>query len=141
VLAILGYLALIPSQLALQFAAPPESLQTPAALTPAETTASIGRTQSILLAVSPLLTATTTPSALISAALAAKPAGIAIDHISYGGSDRNIMLSGTGSRDAINAYRDLVAKDAHFSSVSVPVSALVGESGHFSMTIAIAQPQ
>jgi hypothetical protein len=138
-LAILGYLALIPSQLALQFAAPPASAPTPAAAAPAESTASISRTQAILLALSPMLAASTTPSSLITEALSPKPVGISIDRVSYDASDGTVMLSGSGTRDAINTYRDLVAQNVRFSSVSVPVSALVGESGHFSMTITLAQ--
>ncbi|HVU75301.1 MAG TPA: hypothetical protein VHD38_00460 [Candidatus Paceibacterota bacterium] len=138
VLALIGYFALIPSYLALQFAAPPTVEPTAAAAASAETTASIGRAQAIVLALAPVLSASTTPSSLISEALAAKPSGVTIDHISYDAVSGTIMLSGSGSRDTINSYRDLAAKDANFSDVSVPVSALVGESGHFSMTITLA---
>jgi hypothetical protein len=93
----------------------------------------------LLLAISPVLNASTTPASLIDEVVAPKPPDISIDHISYDATDDTVMLSGSGTRDAINAYRDLVAQNARFSSVSVPVSALVGESGHFSMTIMLAQ--
>jgi hypothetical protein len=140
VLAIVGYLVLIPSYLALQFAAPPASSE-PASAGGAsvEATASIGRSQAILAALAPLAAASTTPARLIGEALSEKPAALSVDHISYVASDGTIMLSGTGPRDAINAYRDLASKNPRFSSVSVPVSAFVGEGDHFSMTIILAR--
>jgi hypothetical protein len=139
VLAIVGYLVLIPSYLALQFAAPPAPAPVSAGAASAEATASIGRSQAILAALTPLAAASTTPAQLIAEALAEKPASLSVDHISYSASDGTIMLSGTGPRDAINAYRDLAGKNPRFSGVSVPVSAFVGEGDHFSMTITLAR--
>lgn len=138
ILALGGYLALVPGYLALQFAAPPTPEPTVATAASVDAAASIGRAQAIVTTLAPLVSATSTPSALILEALAAKPSGISVEHINYDAPDGTILLSGTGGRTAINAYRDLAAKNPLFSEVSVPVSALVGESGQFSMTITLA---
>lgn len=137
VLALGGYLALVPSYLALQFAAPPTPEPTIATAASVDAATSIGRAQAIVLALAPLLSSSSTPSAMIAEALAMRPAGVAVEHITYDAPDGTILLSGTGSRVAINAYRDLSAKNPLFASVSVPVSALVGDSGQFSMTITL----
>jgi len=74
----------------------------------------------------------------ILAALQARPSGASIDDIRYTTENGNkILINGVAaSRTSISAYREALAKDPHFSSVSVPPGALVGtEGGRFSITL------
>lgn len=140
-LALFAALLIVPSYLALRIAAPPQQ-STPAAGkgSAAGDAIAIVRTQAIVLALTPLLAATTSPSSLIAAALSDRPAGVVIGHITYEADAGQLTLTGTAPRGAINGYHDALSTNPHFSSVSVPVSALVGtEGGRFSITLTIAQ--
>lgn len=138
-LALAGFLALVPGYLALRFAAPPAPEANAPHATPVATAASdINRAQILIRTILPVLQGTTSPSSLIEEALALKPAGLAITNINYDGTGGKLTLTGSGGREGINAYRDALSRDAHFSSVSIPVSALVGSSGQFSMSLVLA---
>lgn len=93
------------------------------------------RALALVSALNPLVLATTTPSATVIAALGAKPAGISVSGISY--SKGRLLLNGVSrDRQAINDYRETLEADARFSSVSVPVAALVGsQDGRFTITL------
>lgn len=136
-LALLAALALLPSYLALEIAAPPESDAkiAHAANTPDPT--GLARAQTIVRTLSPALTSTSSPTSLIEAVLAAKPSGVAVTQITYSMlSGSQLSLTGSGNRDKVSAYRDALAKNPSFTSVSIPVSALVGSGeGRFSLTI------
>lgn len=139
-LACFALLALIPSYLALRLATPPvaDTSITHKGGAPGDAIA-IARAQALVRILSPVLSATTSPTALITEALSQRPKGISVDHVTYDVSAGHLVLVGTGMRDAINSYRDTLSKDLRFPSVSVPVSALVGsDSGHFSMTLTLA---
>ena len=139
-LALLAGLLIGPSYLALRIAAPPQQ-NTPVEGKGGATgdAVAIARTQAIALALTPLLSATTSPSSAIVAALSNRRAGIVIGYITYSADTGQLTLTGTAPRDAINAYRDALKADTRFSSVSVPVSALVGtEDGRFSVTLTVA---
>ncbi len=139
-LSLLLALALIPSYLALSLAAPPirEAASGDRAMNPQI----IARTQALVAKFGPALAATTSPTSLITEAINERPSGIALNHISYtapqAGTEAQLQLVGTASRDKIAAYRDALESRPAFSNVSVPVSALVGSgSGDFSATLEI----
>ena len=137
-LALAGLLALAPSYLALEIAAPPTPTQVATTTTPAETTA-VARAQALIRVLAPIGSATTSPSAAIQAALNDRPQGISVTHIVYTADNQtSIELVGVGSRDAVSAYQGVLSKDPLFSAVSVPVSALVGSvDGHFTLTLTL----
>jgi len=86
----------------------------------------------------PLVSATSTPNDLITAALALRPVGITIDHIGYSiGKTATILLTGSSKAgDQVNAYQRSLASSNAFAGVSVPVGALAGvNDGRFSITI------
>lgn len=94
------------------------------------------RAQNLVKALTPLL-ATSTPSDVISGALALRPAGISITQITYQAGQKTIALSGTSARrEAVNGFRDALEASGLFKSVAVPVSALVGtQDGRFTITL------
>lgn len=101
----------------------------------ANVTAELSGAQAVLNAIAPLMSATTTPTEAIAAALALQPSGVSIDQIAY--APGSLMLSGVAASDtAIDAYRSALAKDSHFTNVLVPVSALLSAAGgRFSINI------
>lgn len=136
--ALVAILAMVPSFFAIRFAR--------ASLAPIETSArassddqkQANRAQALLGALKPQLAATSSPTSALTRALAVRPAGISITQISYSrGEPSKIVLTGTSaSRDAINRFRGALEKDGAFSSVSIPVSALVGvQEGKFTATL------
>jgi hypothetical protein len=136
-LAILGALALLPSYLAVAFAAPGD----PSASAQGEAfdASTLTRSQAIVRTLTSSF-ATTSPSEAIAAALAARTAGTSITHITYTQNTREIAIDGTGTRASISAYRDALSRNPRFGAVSIPVAALVGnEGGNFSITLRDAQ--
>ncbi len=100
--------------------------------------ATLKHTTALLGVLSPMVSATSTPTALIEEVLTARPSGVRINQIAYHvGSPSTLMLSGAADTNGeISAYRDTLASDPRFSSVSVPVGALVGtDGGRFSITL------
>ncbi len=100
--------------------------------------AAAARAQALIGALRPIAQATSSPTDVISFALAQKPAGISITNITYTGGDKSeIVLSGmSGAREAVNTFRDALEKTGRFSSVVVPVAALVGtQDGRFTVTL------
>jgi Tfp pilus assembly protein PilN len=97
--------------------------------------ADILRAQSLLATLAPLTLATTTPSQVVAEALALRPKGVSVDHITY--TSGSVILDGTAaSREGVNAYKKALGADARFTSVSVPLSDLTGaQGGHFSLTL------
>ncbi len=140
-LPLLAALLIVPSYLALRISAPPQQSAPAAGKEGASgDVAAIARTQAIVLALTPLLAATTSPSSVIAAALSDRPVGVVIGQITYAADVGQLTLTGTAPRGAINVYRDALTADKRFSSVSVPVSDLVGtEDGRFSITLTVAQ--
>jgi hypothetical protein len=95
------------------------------------------RTQRLILTLTPIANATTSPISALSAALAEKPAGLSITSISYASDKSTILLAGTATRrEAVSALRDTLEATKRFSSVTVPVAALVGaQEGRFTITL------
>lgn len=94
------------------------------------------RAQALITALTPLL-ATTTPTGSVSSALELLPAGVSVTSVSYDSGGKKIVLSGTSARrEAVNAYRDALEASGLFSSVVIPVAALVGtQEGRFTITL------
>lgn len=93
------------------------------------------RALALVTALNPIVLATTTPSGTLIAALGAKPTGVSVTGINY--SKGQLVLSGVSrDRQAVNDYLEALEADARFSSVSVPVAALVGtQDGRFTITL------
>lgn len=139
-LGLLLALALVPSYLAISLAAPPirEAVSSERASNPQV----VARTQMLITQLTPALLATTSPRALIDAAIADRPGGVTLDHFVYTaprtGKSAEMLIAGAASREKIAAYRDALEADPLFTTVSVPVSALVGGgNGDFSITLAM----
>ena len=100
--------------------------------------AAMKHTDALLHAVSPILSASSSATSIITSVVSMRPKGIHIDQIIYApGAQGSILLSGNADSDtAVSDYRAALMSDSRFTSVSVPVGALVGtDSGRFSMTI------
>lgn len=93
------------------------------------------RALALVAALSPLANATSSPAEVLFAALGERPAGMSITAMSY--SKGKIELSGVATnREAVSVMRDALEKDGRFSSVTVPVAAIVGtQEGRFTMTL------
>ncbi len=139
--AFVAFLALLPSYIAIRYGIPGEQapVSVPGA-TPSDR-AEITEAQQLLEQLGSLVIATTTPAQAILAALAGKPVGLSLQRITYtagspGGSGQVLLVGVSQSPDLITQYRDTLAKDSHFQSVSVPVGALVGtKDGRFTITL------
>lgn len=92
-------------------------------------------TTNIVQALTPIANATSSPSAGIAAALALRPAGASITTVTY--SKGTLTLTGKAARrESITNYRAALEKSGLFSSVQIPVSALVGaQDGKFTITL------
>jgi hypothetical protein len=136
-LALLMALALVPSYLALRSAVPSAADRAREAREITDPQA-LARAQQLVERLSVVLVASTSPTALIAAALLDRPSGTSVNHIHYGaaGTEKpaEMILTGSATRDRIAAYRDALSRNPLFTGVSVPVSALVGASGDFSVT-------
>ncbi len=98
----------------------------------------IARVRSALAALSPVVSATTTPLTAIEHALSLRPSTISITRISYtAGKQGTLMLVGSAAtREAISGYRQALAADPLFKTASIPVSDLTGAPGaQFSLTL------
>lgn len=135
-LALLALLALAPSYVALTLAAPPvQNTDIKHQSGTDKDAAVVARAQALVREVGGIIAATSSPSTWISDVVQAKPQGVRITSITYGSSQ--ITIAGSGSRESVQAYREALLKTGAYTSVSVPVSALVGnEGGKFSIVIA-----
>lgn len=96
------------------------------------------RTQGLIATLKPIASATSSPSDGLSRALSVKPTGVSITSITYkSGAKSSLVLSGVSTRrEGVDEFRRALEGSARFSSVSVPVSALVGtQEGRFSITL------
>ncbi|MBI5645209.1 hypothetical protein HY970_03875 [Candidatus Kaiserbacteria bacterium] len=136
-LALLALVVLVPSFIALEVMSPRgESAQLIRAND--SEVALLSRVQGIVLQIGPVLSSTSSATSVIRAALAQKPNRVSIDHIVYtrGGDTPQLILSGSGSRSVVSEYRNALLLLNRFTSVSIPVGALVGSAdGNFSMTL------
>lgn len=135
-LSALAALALAPSYLALQLAAPPiAETAASARANMSNDVVAMARAQALVAAVGPLVAATSSPSQNILASLSGRPAGVVVTRITYTAHPSLITLGASASRAAVNAYRDALMKDAHFTSVDIPVDSLIGNSSSFTVSL------
>ncbi len=134
-LAVLALVALVPSFVALETNTLSDEEITARSTTAAESLKSMQNSQQLLTAIAPIIAATTSPTTAIQKAISLKPKGATIQRIRYAGSNKSIQLAGSGNREALTAYRTALENDGMFTTVSVPVAALVGSSGQFSITL------
>src|SRR3989344_639255 len=130
-------LTLLQSYLALHSGSE-QATSTPEKIAYAKDREAIRRVESLLAVLSPLVAATTTPTAAIERALSLRPATVKIDHIAYtGGNGGSLMIVGSATtREAINGYRQVLAAEPLFKSVSIPVGDLTSAPGsQFSVSL------
>jgi hypothetical protein len=104
----------------------------------ASDTAALVNAKSLLSVLQPLVAATTSPSEAIVSALAVRPLGVSVDQITYvSGASSTLMLVGSAANsDEVSMYKLALAADPLFTSVAIPVGALVGtDGGRFSITL------
>lgn len=135
VLAVLAIIALIPSFAVLEANTLSEEEMTAQGSSAAENQKSMSRSQQLLNAVAPIVNSTSTPGQAITHALELRPKGTTVQRVRYAAQSKSIQLAGTANRDALTAYRTALENDGMFTSVSVPVAALVGANGQFSITL------
>jgi hypothetical protein len=134
-LSVLAYVALLPSFVALETNTLSDAEINAQGSSASDSLKSMQRSQALLSAVSPLVYATSTPTAAIEKAISLRPKGATVQRIRYIGSTRSIQIAGVANRETLTAYRIALENDGMFSTVSVPVAALVGSSGQFSITL------
>ena len=96
------------------------------------------RSQNFLAHIAPFISATSSPTKILNIALALKPDGVSISNVSFSSIDRGrITITGEAvGREEINQYREALATDGSFSSVSIPFDALAGVGGgKFTITL------
>jgi hypothetical protein len=137
--AVLSFLMLLPSYFALTATTgAPSATSANLNSQSASDTAVLINAKSLLSVLAPLIGATTTPSQVIESALALRPTHVHIDQITYiAGTPSTLILVGSAvSNSDISSYKIALGSDTLFSSVVVPVGALVGtDGGRFSMTL------
>lgn len=144
--AALSALALLPSHVALQVESQnPEQkgIDGSGAVTDANSREKserndIARAQALIESVLPLVSSTSSPSEAIRAALALRPIGVRVDHISFvSGENATIAIYGISQgRENIHQYREALSNSGRFKSATVPVGALVGtDGGKFTITL------
>lgn len=136
--AIVAILAILPSYISVRIAraAVETAVRESAGAATADQDVAV-RTQGLITNLTPIANATTSPVAALALALAEKPAGLSITSISYTADKSTILLTGTASRrEAVSALSDALEASKRFSSVTVPVAALVGaQEGRFTITL------
>ena len=94
-----------------------------------------GRAIALVNALLPIATATTSPSQAAITAISLKPAGMRINSLSYK-KGTVVVIGIADKREAISAYRDALEKSGQYTSVAVPIAALVGsQEGRFTITL------
>ncbi len=93
------------------------------------------RAQALLLALNPVVQATTSPSAILTSALGRTPEDVSVSSMSYKRGE--ITLTGVAqNRGGVSEYRDALQASGLFKGVTVPVAALVGvQEGRFTITL------
>lgn len=143
VLAAFAFLSLLPAYVSLSFGEPPPVRTLPVRGTQTGAQApdprierdrsEMLRMQNMFAQIAPLF-ATTSPSVAVASALEARPDGVRITRIVY--ESGILSISGEAAREQLNAYRAALSQEAPFTSVSVPVGALVGAGGgKFTVTL------
>ena len=104
----------------------------------AQDNAQLKHVNGLLQLFGPALAASSSPADVIATVLAMRPAGVRVDQVIYtAGNPTSLIVNGSADTNIeISDYRSLLATYPTFTSVSVPVGALVGtDGGRFSLTI------
>ena len=138
--AILAFLALLPAYTAMRFQhmASPIASTTSPAVGDWNERAEILRAQALVTQFSSIVSGGDLAFEALTTALQVRPKGALIQNIRYTRGDKgSLVISGSASnRTDISTYRDVLARDTRFESVSVPAGALAGaEGGRFSITL------
>jgi hypothetical protein len=136
----LSFVALLPSYLTLATGAAGGSPASASKLSfdVKRNTALMTNATALLSVLAPVVAASSTATEAIAEALGERPPGVKVDQITYSaGKPSSLMLVGSAANNSdIGAYKTALAGDPLFSSVSIPVSALVGtDGGRFSITL------
>lgn len=136
--ALIAILAIMPAYISVRIAraAVEASIRESGGAASADQEAAV-HTQGLIASLTPIANATTSPVAALSVALAERPAGLSITSITYASDKSTILLTGIAARrEAVSALRDALEATERFSSVTVPVAALVGaQEGRFTITL------
>lgn len=99
--------------------------------------AGLAQAQGLLRILAPIAPASSVDP--IAAVLSERGSGIAIHSISYSLANGTLVLQGTADTpDHLNMFRAALQADAHFSNVSVPVNALIGnQDGGFTISMKV----
>ena len=138
-LAAAAALTLFPSFVALEIAAPRATEEATGAEADRADATALERSQLLIRELLPVVSATSSPVAVVEKALSLKPTGVRVTRMIYtsGEEEGKITLIGSGTRDAVSAYKDALTNSGDFTAVAVPVGALVGsEGGGFSIVLA-----
>jgi hypothetical protein len=136
--AIVAILAILPAYVSVRIAhAAVDSSQRAAEENLSTDQAAALRTQGLLKHLAAVASATTSPTEALTTALSQKPAGVSITVVSYTASSKSMLLTGTSQRrEAVTAFRDALEGSRRFTTVAVPVAALVGtQEGRFTVTL------
>ena len=108
------------------------------ALSEQEDREEIARTRLLLRDLEPIVATATSSLDILARVFEARPAGTIVTSVSlHLGEAGVVTLAGTSaSREDITAYRDALARNARFKSVTVPIGVLTGTAGKaYTMTI------
>ncbi len=135
--ALLGVILFIPSYFVLRIAAvPADGAVSTHSESASEDIMAVARAQALVRTLQTLVSTTSSPSHSIASVLSNRPKGVLIERITYLADEGQFLLSGSASREALNAYHNVLLRNPAFTSVSIPVAALVGnEGGNFSITL------
>lgn len=96
------------------------------------------KTESLLRVLYPVMTATSSPVAVVRSVLAKRPTGVTITSFSFAADSKMLTVSGQADgRDAVNTFRGALQSDPRFTNVVIPVNVLAGagQNGRFSLTL------
>lgn len=136
---VVALLALLPVY-AMVRGASTEGDSTPATQTLPESSdrVDLARARLMLKDLRPVASSTTSILSILEEIFEARPSGTTVSGISLmRGEEGEIVVGGTSSsRDGINAYREALAKNSRFTSVTVPIGVLAGTVGsRFTVTL------
>lgn len=137
IIACIAIISLVPAFASVRIARAALERRADPAANISEEQAAAFRSQKLIALAKPLANATSSPTELLTQALAGRPADVVVTNISYRSGERSIVLSGVSPRRAsMETYRSALENSDAFTSVSVPVAALLGtQEGRFTITL------
>lgn len=132
------YLALTPSYLTLVFGDVKVQSNLGGHASTTSDASVMRETKATITQLNSITSATSSASQILSAIISEKPEGVTISELNFtSGSPGKIVIVARAARlNLIQTYRDTLKADAHFESVNIPVSALVGSANdNFTITL------